>query len=197
MAELSLADQQQQYGNSLILYKGKPHKVKQIADTVRLLDLATQRIKYADFSLKDFAPPFFRFGYVNVEETVIYVQRLPLRIMQVGVNDNNCKFAWNYGDRNRNREEAFRKVAAFECPEVLDMLVGNYPNLKTAYKKAMEHAGSYAFDKQFSVNFNGEIFYKTKSVGFIHEDDKIIFNKNCEHLDLLLGDAYEKALRDA
>lgn len=195
---LALNDIVQQYSGCVILYKGKPHKVKNVGAQVQLLDLHSMRKKMVDFDQKDFAPPLLRLGYVNIDNTSVYVSRKPARLYQVGINQNNFIVSPNKrslydGDIN----EVVKKVIAMEVPEFADMMLGHYPTLQSALKNDnfFRSAGSIAFDKQFAIDSGCYIYYKGTNVGRLNGSEKIVFNKGMEYLGILLENGYEKATR--
>lgn len=197
MADLNPADVEQQYGHTVCFYKGHPHKVKRVGDKVKLLDIFTQRSKTVEFSLKDFSGPRTRLGFVNYDDSVVYVTRQPVRMMQVGITQNNCRFLTISEEYYPNgRHAAVEKVATMECPEFGEMLLGHYPPLKSAFKLAEENRGATAFDKQFAVGFDGAIYYKDQLVGtYDKKTNTISFKKGKEFLQLLLEKRYEKDAR--
>ncbi len=193
--ELTLADQIQQYNDCLILYKGKPHKVKQIAGEIKLLDLLTQRTKLVTFKLADFTAPFMRLGFVNLDETAIYVARKPARMYLVGVNRNNSTAAFCAGASSPGDVLGIQhKALDFDTVEHANMLLGHYPKLGDAIKRAETFGGCVAFDKQFAVDSRHLVFYKGKKCGEVVRG-KVVFNKDLEYLSILLDGNYEKATR--
>lgn len=197
MAELSFDDIVQQYSDCVILYKGKPHKVKEIdhPNKVKIFDLITQRSKWVDFSFKTFAPPVLRLGYVNLDEVAVFVYRIPVRNFYTGINNINCKVIANKGSFTKNNvNTVVEKVSRMDSPEFADMLLGHYPPLKEAIKRAQEFIGSVAFDKQFAVDHEGSVFYKGVRVGDV-KGDEVVFSSGNEHLSLVLGNEYETTAR--
>jgi len=197
MVELSYEDIIQQYSDCVILYKGKPHKVKEIdhPNKVKILDLNTQRSKWVDFSFKTFAPPLLRLGYVNQDEVAVFVYRTPVRNYFTGINSLNCKIVGNKESYTRNNVgSVVSKVSQMDSPEFADMLLGHYPSLKEAVTRAEEFAGSVAFDKQFAVDLERKVFYKGYQVGNVY-GDTVVFSSDNEHLSLVLGNEYETTAR--
>lgn len=194
MADLSAADIVQQYDKCLILYKGKPHKVKQVGVDVKLLDLSTQQSKFVQFSFKDFAPPILRCGYVNIEENAVYLARKPVRLYHVGLHQNNCEFLTQASTSCVPGRDALVKVMTLECPEISNMMLGHYPTLKSAYEQATKREATYAFDRQFCVDARARVYYKTKRVG-TYNGNVVEFERGFEYLSVLLGGEHEKATR--
>jgi hypothetical protein len=196
MPEISFEDMNQQFAHTVIFYKGKPCKVKTVGAKVKLLNLVTQRSGMVEFSLKDFCPPPLRLGFVNYEETAVYVSRLHARQYQIGLSNNNCRFTipQNMASPN-NKTTLIQKLETFEAPEFADMFFGHYPKLKDAFQHACEFKGAVAFDKQFAVDKAARVFYKTDYVGDYHGEGKIVFQKVFSHLSLLLNKEYAKTTR--
>jgi len=197
MADLSVTDIIQQFDKTVILYKGRPHKVKQVGKVIKLLDLISQKEKLVEFSLKDFNSPALRLGYVNVDETAIYVARKPVRMMKVGIDFHNCVFVTCEDSTCPNNIKAIRdKVTLMECPEFGLMMLGHYPNLEQAFERACSFEGCVAFDKQFAVDSQGYIFFKGNHVGR-YKNKAITFKPDYHYLNFFLGEMDEKALRSA
>lgn len=196
MLDISYQDIRQQYLNSVVLFKGKPVKVKKVYEdrTVRILDLRSQRSRDVVFDMKHFSPPVTRLGYVNRDGAAVYVSRKPQRQYQTGVSASNCSVAgFIRTDELLNIEEV---VKAMECPEFADMMLGNYPSLPEAYKEATKNFGSVAFDKMFAVTYDGKIFYKNIHAGtYREENDSIDFLQSVQHLRVCLKGKYAEAPR--
>lgn len=196
MPEISFEDMNQQFAHTVIFYKGKPCKVKQVGAKVKLLNLVTQRSGLVEFKLADFSPPPLRLGYVNYEETAVYVSRLHARQYQIGLSSNNCRMTIPNNMASPNSKSAIiDKLANFEAPEFADMFFGHYPKLKDAFNHASEFKGAVAFDKQFAVDRSARVFYKTDYVGEYQGENKISFQKAFSHLSLLLNNEYAKTTR--
>lgn len=193
MADLNLNDIIQQYNGCLIFYKGKPHKVKRCADVITLLDVATQRTKLVEFSLKDFSAPFLRLGYLNVDNTATFIARKSVRMMNVGLNLNNCEFQ-SHPPAEGIDHKLEMKIYDMECVEYGDMFFNHYPSLEEARKKAQKLAGSVAFDKQFCIDYNDRIYYKGGHVG-AYSGKQIEWKAGKNYLSTVLGEYDEKNLR--
>lgn len=197
MADLAIADIEQQYANTVCFYKGKPHKVRGVGNKIKLLDLLTQKTKSVEFSLKDFTGPRTRLGFVNCDDGVVYVSRVPSRIMTVGINTANCRLdILEDAECPVGNSAIIRRVSEMECPEFGRMLLGHYPTLKAAFKQANEENGTVAFDRQFAVTARGQVYYRNVLSGVYNAStNEIKFNKGKEFLQLLIGKAYEQAAR--
>lgn len=199
MADLSVADIIQQYDKTVILYKGIPHKVKQVAKTIKLLDLVKQKEKLVEFSLKDFNSPVLRLGYVNMDETSIYVSRKPVRMMKIGIDYHNCDFLANANSPCPNSiSDVIGKMKYMESIEFGKMMLGHYPSLKDAFERAASFEGSVAFDKQFAVDAYANIYFKGNQVGKATESLKekdITFYPEHQFLSLMIGNSYEHDAR--
>jgi hypothetical protein len=195
MDDISDQDKIQQFQDTLILYKGKPCKVKQIGPKIKIFNLVTQRPSFVEFSLKEFAPPSLRLGFVNIDEAAVYVSRKHIKQFQIGLSKSNCSFFVNDNMYVPDRRGAIHKLASLECPEFSDMLFGHYPKLEDAFAQAKEFKGAVAFDRQFAIDCRKQVFYKRWFVGYYEGGKKIVFDDKYQYLSLLLNGEYEKAKR--
>lgn len=200
MVELSVADIEQLYYKSLILYKGKPAKVLSINrdKTVMLTILASQRKVVVPFIQDDFKPVLGRIGFVNHGGFAFYVQRMPVRRYNIGLTQQNTVVR----GISRHHPEAFRAydaVAALNTKSICQALDNDYPTLQSAIKAAKEREGSVAFDKQFAVDHMRNIYFKATKVGAIplrySARNRIRFEPEYEFLEILVEPHYEKTVR--
>lgn len=201
MAEISHQDLCTMYQSSVVLYKDRPVKVKKVGAKreFNLLNLRTQRQAIVPFVQKDFSAPCRRLGFVNYGMSVCYLTRKPKRQFCIGISSENTlvealsdEF---YPDGKANTRA---KVMSFDIPELADTLFNEYPTLADAIKQVKAFEGACAFDKQFAVSYDFEIYYRTLYVGDIAKNctsvDKIQWKPGFEHLAILLGNNHEKAI---
>jgi hypothetical protein len=201
MAEaIAAADIETLYSRCLFIHNGVLVKVLSIefGPTVfTLLNLSTGKKFTAPFKQEDFKVPEKRIGFVNVMRGVLYVVRQPQRKFHLGININNIEIQKINALRvfPDGASDAMEKVKRLECVEIYNAYAGKYPSLKEAVDNAVEWKGACAFDKQFAVTKDRDLFYKTKKVGVV-DDYTIKFDPNFEYLNALLENNYEKASRN-
>lgn len=197
---LSFEDIIQQYANNIVCYKGKPVYVSNVRGdkTVNVKDLESGKEAKVAFNLKDFKATKERLGMVNVDNTVIYLTRIPVRRMEIGLNGRNLSIGKVACPALDSDYRAFANIQSLQHPSIADTLAGNYPTFPKAYRKATDTNGTYAFDRQFAIDFEGNIYYKTKCVGKAPAKAKsvneIIFFDNFKHLIILLEGNHEKTV---
>lgn len=196
MPDLNHDDIVQQYHNTTIFYKGKPHKVKRIGmDDVTIMDLRTQRRKDVEFKLKDFLPVQTRLGMVNMDGVSVYVRRTIRKQYLTGLNNTNTECVAIAGLTPIDRRVIVEKVKEMECPEFADMLLGHYPTVQSAYNQAVKIGGTVAFDKQWALDAIGNVFLRTELIGQ-YENGKIVLDKSFKHFGVLLKENHEEAVRN-
>lgn len=195
--DMSVEDINSRFHNSLIMYKNKPAYVKRVGNNgdCILLDLLTQKQDTVPFKLAEFANPIRRIGMVNVEGSVIYGERIPIRRYKVGLTTENTRISQIDGVEYPARAAQTRdKVRTLQCVELGEALMDKYPSLSACLKHLRQFPGAMAFDKQFAVADTGFIFYKKTQVGAVDfrakKVNEIVWQKGYEHLILLLENNY-------
>jgi hypothetical protein len=204
MLEISLEDIHQMYVNSVVMYKNKPVYVKNVAPDGEALciDMLAQQEVFIPFSIKEFTAPTRRIGFVNVQGTVVWMSRNPVRKYKVGFFRENMNahvpdaaHAPNPGGRVEARE----RVRRLHVKEVADAIMGKYPTLKQAITRVDKYQGCVAFDKQFALNTDRRVLYRGRVVGALpygaNTVDGIVWAEGYNHLILLLEKNYEKTVR--
>jgi hypothetical protein len=200
MLDMRVEDIRQLYDRSLVLYKNKPVYINDIGNDgdVQFLDLFSQRIRTAAFSMKDFTAPLRRLGFINTMGSVVYASRIPIRRYKVGLSEENVKFDSLGVNYLKGKADTIARLTGLSVPEIGDALFNKYPSLEEAISFVRKFKGAMAFDKQFAVSSEGGLFYKTQLVGSasrgIKRADQLEFRKGFEHLALLLDKGYEKTL---
>lgn len=201
MPNLNHADVHQLYLDTICTYKGAPVRVLEINRDllVTVMLLRHGKLAQVKFEQELFGPPLGRIGFVNEGVHTFYVTRQPVRRFQVGLNRGNIKV--------NNLPIVDRKKAERDYSTALKMntkawakaLDNEYPTLAEALRLATEHKGTVAFDKQFAVDSERNIYYKTNRVGSIPPRmstvKRVVFSQGYEHLDTLLIYSYDKTTR--
>lgn len=198
--KISVDDLRTMYQQSYVIYKNKPVFIKEVENTFtfHVFDLVSQRnvaLKIAEY--EDLKAPTRHLGCVNVEGDVIYLSRRPVRRYRVGVSRESLVYKSLEGCMIGNND-AVRRVVTFTAPELVDTAFARYPTIKEAFDRVNSGvARSVAFDRQFSLDNRGCVFYKTMEVGKVKRDVETVydikFNKGFEHLIILLDMNYEKS----
>jgi hypothetical protein len=204
MLEISVEDIHQMYVSSVVMHKNKPVFIKNVAGDgeIRFLDLLSQEEQFAPFSLKDFITPNRRIGMVNINGGVAWISRNPVRKFKVGYCRENTytTIPDNAHFPNGNgRADARDMARRLHIKEVGDAIMGKYPTLKQAISRVDKYQGCIAFDKQFALNADRRVIYRTRAVGFLPYGettvDGIRWDAKQEHLIQLLEKNYEKTAR--
>lgn len=203
-AELNQHDLRQLFDRSLILYKGKPTKVRAIgADRkARLWDLTTQKESTVTNPYDFFQAPVLRIGMVNMGGSVIYIERRPMRQYIIGFSQENSLFRTiraEYPELGADR--TIQKAATLEDKSIADAMTNQYPTFKECLGFLKDFGGARAFDHQFAIDDENNVYYRAQRVGKLPARattvDKIEFVDSHRYLKILLEGTYEKDLRTA
>ena len=199
---LSIEDISQQYNKNIILYKGAYCFVTKIisSDKIVILEMLTQEERIVPFNLHDFKPPMSRLGMINELGSVMYMARLPVRKMGIGINTGNIRInplpiKYPYGERHTHDT-----LCSLNKESIANTLLGIFPSLSEICKRLRkEKQGAYAFDRQFAISANGAVFYKNQGVGEIPLSStslsQIQFATEYQYLSTLLDNNHEKTVR--
>lgn len=197
---VKIDDLNQYFLNTVVLYKEKPVFVKTISreKSFKMLDLFSQRIIIDKEALKYITPPMRRLGMVNTGGSVVYVQRRPIRLYQMGINKFNLQFLTVGHNYPEGAGVTLHAIQTVNKVEFADMMFDKYPSFEECVKTSKEFDGAMAFDKQFAVDCEGFVWYKQDRVGSVGESlnvESIKWSAGNEHLILLLKGNYEKDSR--
>ena len=199
MADVSIDDLIQLYSHSIVMLNNRPVYVETFTHTgkVSYFDLNTQRSKLVLYREDMFKAPTRRIGFINIGGSVIYTYRTPVRKYKVGYATENLKITTLDVRYPLNRTATKERVLSLRAPEIADAFYNHYPSFSEAFTIAKDLDGACAFDKQFAVDANRRIFYRTQFVGIVdYEATKvsdIVFDAEYSHLLLLLENNYDKA----
>jgi hypothetical protein len=189
----------QQYQHNIVYYKGKPVFVINVSangDNVTVLDLKSQEQITVPFNLNDFKAPISRLGMMNYNDTVVYLSRLPLRRMNIGINQENLRVDVLPFEYKRRMVYLIDEIKQLTHSAFVSVFEGKYPSLKDAIAIAERNEQACAFDRQFAVGSDKEIYYKTNKVGSIRGDkvSDIVWKAEYPYLSILLEGNHEKAI---
>jgi hypothetical protein len=201
MPELVEPDIVQLFGDCVCMYDGHPVRVIKAGRNMRIKNLEHGKEATVKFEFDKFKPLRSRLGFINFNGMVFYAARTPSRNFSVGLTQRNVKLDFlNHAAVNRNRmHENYDKVRKMTGKEWFDTIKGNYPSLQMALKIASTTNGSCAFDRQFAVDKDRNVYYKKVLVGNVparaRSINRIVFKDGYEHLELLLDMNYDKTVR--
>jgi len=199
LEKLSRDDIQQQYLGNLVFCKGQPVYVDDVDRdcNCHIVHIKTGGFSWEPFSLATFKAPISRLGMMNIRNSAVYLSRIPVRRMNIGLNRENLVvnlLPVDYPERDYVTTDEVRTLC---CKQWIDVFEGKYPSLAEALKTSKDNRGACAFDRQFAVDKNGNVFYKTKKVGSakgITEVKDITFDAEFVYLSLLLEGNHEKTI---
>ena len=188
----------------IALYKGEPVFVIGVGLAERkgyvaqIKELKTGEIHRVNIEEGTLTPPDGRLGYVNLNGTIIYTQRKPVRRFMMGINDGNLavKKLVNYIHYERGEIHDLSTTSM----EFYRTLVGDYPTLAQAIEQTKTFGGACAFERQFAVDENRHLYYKTYLVGQVGRGavDRrgLILKPEFKYLTSVIGEfSYEEAAR--
>ena len=198
---LTVADARQLYANSLLMYKDKPVFVISISADyrARIINIDTGRESTVDFSTKHFKAIGNRLGFVNSNCCCVFVYRKPVRLYSVGLTTNNTGIVYAKNcNMGGNAMNAVGRISTLQIQQLVDTINGEYPEFGEAQTLAREFDGSYAFDRQFAIDSERNIFYKDKHVGVSKGSctKDIQFFDKFNYLNLVIGNVHDKNPRD-
>ncbi len=197
----SVADLQQMFDGTLSIHKNKPYYIHKVNNgfIARCTNLITQREELLPIHEENFGAPTQRLGYVNVHGNVVYCLRTPIRRYKAGLSNENFVVKSFHGKYDTSGAHAKAHVSGMMSIELADCVLGKYPTVPEAYKRIREGGVfAVAFDRQFAMTRENEVFYKGKRVGEYKNNPKgiqdITFDAEFTYLNTLLDGNYEKAL---
>lgn len=195
--QMNVDDVRQKFEGSIVMFNKRPVLFNKIAGdwSCRIFDLMDQEEKQVEFKEDEFHPPVPRIGMVNINGSVLYVERMPVRKFKLGLNRDNLKVNLVPGVFYPEGERAATaEIHGLKSKALGSALLGKYPTKTTAFKRLSQFEGAVAFDKQFAVDSNGFLYYKMQRVGR-HNFSVLTFDEQFKHLEILLDKAYEKSYR--
>lgn len=185
LQEISLADQRQMFQGSLVRYDGEPVVIQNIShgglvDCLFIGNNSEKALVLYD-KLFDFKP--VNTGYVNIQGYTFFVSRTTRRQFKQGLSRDNVNIKYNVAYGNERHNSAFERLMSLSCKPLYNTIKNIYPKLEQAVESFEDNVVEAAFDRQFSVNSNGSLFYKAKEVGQVKLDTlKIDFYPDYEYL---------------
>lgn len=172
------------YSRSVVLYQGEPIYIRYITGDLMCIytEMSTGYIKATRWAQDKFKNPAIRLGYINLGQGCAYLYRKPVRQYRVGLSSENTSVRsvdMGLSDHDKDLLQSIRRD--WNCKNIYDTLTGVYPSFEDAYREAMDIEGARAFDRQFAVDWGGNIYYKSELVGN-SEDGVIVFLDSKDYL---------------
>jgi hypothetical protein len=192
------------YRGSVCLYKGTPVKVTEIKEEGRnniftLYNLELKKSFNVAFKIEDFSPIEGRIGFVNHSNMSFYITRRPSRQWIIGLAPTNIRINVLAKPAHYDcKHKAFAEIQELDTRAVLSAIKGEYPSFEEATHKAITTGGVFAFDRQFAIDCDKSVYFKTTKVGSLKRGENIqsiILDSKYEYLELPLMQHYEKTFR--
>lgn len=187
----SVDDLAQIFTDSVIVYDGEPVYVKSVSKDRELSVIPLNKpFTAANIKTVNIEDGKFNFtpvslGFCNEGGDSFYVTRVPKRQYKQGLVKTSISAQYiNEGYSN----DGLRKVRGLVCCSMYSCIKGEYPSIETAIK-SIDKKGtrSIAFSRNFSIDEEFNLYYKTDKVGMIDVySGKYSFNKSKMFLKELL-----------
>lgn len=199
---VSIEDLRTFWKGCVAVFQGEPVFVIGVGDRreAKVKRLRDGSITTIDLTKEGLIPPDGRLGFVNLNGTVIYTQRRPVRKFMMGINDQNLHVRMLKEYLRYEAGEIHRLSTT--SMEFYRTLKGEYPSLEEAIDQVKTFGGAVAFDRQFAVDEDRNLYYKMYRVGKVGRGcvDKrgLILNPGYEFLKSVIGGFdYEEASRNS
>ena len=163
---------------TLVIYKGSLVFVSEICPdrSCLLFSLKTQKQMTLENPFDDFSTQAMRIGMVNLHAHCLYVERLPVRKWRVGLDLSNLS-VHAFPECGENYRKSKAEFDTLTCSAIAKAVFSEYPSYKEAYESVKKYNGIMAFDKQFAISSNGELFYKHYHVGEATDAGPVLLKK--------------------
>jgi hypothetical protein len=199
---VSIDDLRTFWKGCIALSNGEPVFVINVGVTagvpvVHVKYLSDGRMEKLKMDQNTLLPPDGRLGFANLNGIVYYVQRRPVRKFMMGISDSNIKIRSIEGLRYERGEVHNLNTTSMEFYRTL---VGQYPSLEEAVDQVKTFGGACAFDRQFAIDEDRNLYYRYKRVGRVLRGaiDKrgLEFSKDYAYLKSVIGEFnHEEAVR--
>jgi hypothetical protein len=155
------------YQGTVAMYRGRPVLVERInPDRVfKMKDLITNEFYVAPYDPRTISSSVNRLGMVNRNGVAYYLQRIPARRWQMGINSSNTTYKTLKNVDYRSAGLNNNSLSECATSEVAQTLMNDYPSFKDALSTVKTFGGVVAFDRQFAVDDTRRIHYKNQVVG--------------------------------
>lgn len=199
MYKVSAADLRQMFEGTVVMYKKRPVFVVKISGTfdAQILHMQSRKTEVIKCNINTFTPCCRRLGMMNVNDSVVYVTRLPMRQYAVGYSRDTLRIRPLDGALYpRGRVDTTMLAYEVNTEAFANILFGKYPSFRQSIEQSQVIAGTMAWDRQFAVSNGKQVFYKNKCVGTVNGKsvEDILFKPEYKHLSILLNKGYENTI---
>lgn len=148
-------------GGSIVQYEGEPVKVEQVDEEMiaRVELIKGNKVKFVPLDELDLTP--IKLGYFLMHnDLAFYTYRIPSRSWRQGLTRNTCRGKLR---GKRNNEQFF--LDRLNSRQLYRMLKFKYPVINKAYRVAKKMESEVPFSREFTVNEEGIVRYKTELIG--------------------------------
>lgn len=187
------------FKDTSLLIEGVPYYVCSFRDNIaECLDIGSQDYVNIDFQ-KIVSIKIPHVGYFNHRGCCGFVQRNPVRRFKHGLCRENTSADFHNldnleGEKRDRYRDTGQLINRFQSKSHYNMLMNIYPSLKDAVELLQDGGDCIAFDRQFAIDVDFNIYYKTNNVGKCLIKDggyKITLQKKYEHLRVALPKEYQ------
>ncbi len=184
LQDASVADLKMMFENTVVKRNNIPVFIHSVNNNrkVDFINLGNSDEGYASIEdgFWDFKP--VSTGYVNIMDYSFYITRIPRRQYKQGLHHENIKIGYNCPYDDQRQSTAFERVKSLRCKPLYNTINNVYPSLQQALELLEDECVDVAFDRQFSVDKGGRVYYKTRYVGDVDKAGKIVFFDDFEFL---------------
>lgn len=168
---LSFNDKVMLFNNNLLLHRDRLSFITfNRRETMSVFDLETQKSREVAFVFEDLQPIKSRLGLVNINNTIVWLSRLPVRKYGVGLYRNNTiAEVWKTPESPEVRAEARERVHSLTAPQIIATVEGRYPTFYEALRSALANRATVAFSNSMAVTSARYIMYRDRVVGSVSE----------------------------
>lgn len=162
MAKMSQEDFDSCFKGTIVEHEGEIYHVDRSApgEKVLLHRLKDgQEVVVKSWNKEDYSVKNLRLGMMNSGEHAIWCSRDPLRVYKGGFSSQNCSFKILTTRGPVHTRMDLRSIHFY------NMLVGKYPSFEEAVRRVKDFGGAVAFDRQFCIDEERNIYHKTQMVG--------------------------------
>lgn len=188
MLDMTMEDATAKYKGTLMMIDGEVKYIQAIKSLSEfsVVDIKTEMDEIIRVNEKNLKAPG-RIGFVQVGAAVVYTTRVAARMWKGGITGDNIHTSGVGPRGGQSLTTVSTSVRRLLHPGIAAALANEYPNLKKASRMAKQQSGTFAFDKQFAVDCDDVVYYKTHIVGRVIKG-AIDFHDSAVSLNCLLGE---------
>lgn len=179
------------FKDSAVILDGIPYYIYNFDGSMaECLNIGSQDFVYKDFSnITSVKIP--NTGFFNYRGVCVYLSRMPCRRYKHGLHRDNISVVAleieDNGDLLRAKlRGAYECVVGLNSKSHYNTYMNIYPTLEEALNLLQDQGCVIAFDRQFAVDKEGSIYYKSNKVGAVTKTGGISFLKKFQYLKAAL-----------